>query len=67
MKTLISLLTLCGMMLIPSCGTALELLEGDSVLLKDGWKIRKEGDRKEYSATVPSTVAAVLLENGVIP
>ena len=52
--------------LLCACTEQIALNNGESVLL-DSWTLQQEGSNESYDAAVPSTVAGVLMDNGVLP
>ena len=52
--------------LLCACTEQIVLNNGESVLLEN-WTLNQEGSSEVYDAAVPSTVAGVLMDNGVLP
>ena len=63
MKKILSLIFIAGM--FAACSEPLRLDNGDEVLL-DKWTLSQDGGNMSYDVTVPSTVAGVLYDEGVL-
>ena len=64
MKKFLNILAAAAMLC--ACTEQIALNNGESVLLEN-WTLNQEGSRDLYDAAVPSTVAGVLMDNGVLP
>ena len=63
MKKILSLIFIAGM--FAACSEPLRLDNGDKVLL-DKWTLSQDGGNMSFDVTVPSTVAGVLYDEGVL-
>ncbi len=50
-----------------ACACSADHKGGDAILLRKGWTLTQEATGRHYKADVPSTVAGVLMDEGVLP